>query len=70
MSEQTEKTVIRVLQNGPCIVAGHYEIIDSEGQKIEVPTKQAALCRCGATQNPPFCDGSHSRIGFQKESHT
>jgi CDGSH-type Zn-finger protein len=40
-------------------------LIDPDGNELEVKAKNIALCRCGASQDKPFCDGSHRRIGFQ-----
>jgi CDGSH-type Zn-finger protein len=54
---------IKVLQNGPLVVQGEFNLIDAAGNPIEV--KKASLCRCGGSTNKPFCDGTHSRIGFQ-----
>ena len=54
---------IQVLPKGPYIVAGKITLLDASGNKIEVGEK-FALCRCGASTNKPFCDGTHSRIGF------
>lgn len=54
---------IKVLKNGPLSVSGEFELIDAEGNRIETKGK-AALCRCGASTNKPFCDGTHSKIGF------
>lgn len=54
---------IKISDNGPLIVQGDFKLIDAAGQ--EVPVKKAALCRCGGSTMKPFCDGTHSKIGFQ-----
>ena len=42
------------------------EMVDADGNKYDLTGKTAfSLCRCGASGNRPFCDGSHNRIGFQ-----
>jgi len=55
--------------NGPYVVTGDLndlELTDAGGNKFDISGKQAvALCRCGASVNKPFCDGTHSKIGFQ-----
>lgn len=60
---------ILVKPNGPYVVSGdlsEIEIKDINGNKYDLTGKQAAaLCRCGASTNKPFCDGTHSKIGFQ-----
>lgn len=60
---------VLVKPNGPYVVSGdlsQIEIKDISGNKYDLTGKQAvALCRCGASVNKPFCDGTHSRIGFQ-----
>ena len=55
---------IETIKNGPYIVTGEVELIDAEGNKFEVE-KRMALCRCGASTEKPFCDGTHSKIGFR-----
>jgi 3-phenylpropionate/trans-cinnamate dioxygenase ferredoxin subunit len=55
---------IAVIKNGPYIVKGEVEITDADGNRYPVE-KRMALCRCGASTEKPFCDGSHSKIGFQ-----
>jgi len=56
-------------KNGPYIVTGdlgQLDLTDADGNKYDLSGKQAvALCRCGASVNKPFCDGQHSKIGFQ-----
>lgn len=49
--------------NGPLFVKGD---LDIEGAPADVPGLKfrAALCRCGASENKPFCDGSHKKVGF------
>ena len=60
-------TVVEVLNNGPLWIDGIPSIITHDGKSIAVPEgrKGVALCRCGASENKPFCDGSHAKIGFQ-----
>lgn len=55
---------IEVIKNGPYIVKGEVEITDADGNRYPVE-KRMALCRCGASTEKPFCDGTHSKIGFQ-----
>ena len=52
--------------NGPYIVDGVVELYDSTGQPLDSSDRpRFALCRCGASTTKPFCDGTHSKIGFQ-----
>ncbi|HEX2303373.1 MAG TPA: CDGSH iron-sulfur domain-containing protein [Gaiella sp.] len=56
---------ITVRPNGPYKVYGPITIVDVEGREFELPEGSAvALCRCGHSQNKPFCDASHKRVGF------
>lgn len=55
---------INIIKNGPLIVNGEVELTDSEGKRYPAE-KRMALCRCGASSAKPFCDGTHSKIGFQ-----
>lgn len=56
-------------KNGPYIVSGdlgELNLSDADGNRFDLTGKQTvALCRCGGSVNKPFCDGSHSKIGFQ-----
>jgi len=60
---------ITVRPNGPYRVedpSGVVELVDARGNKYDLTGKPIfALCRCGASANKPFCDGTHSKIGFQ-----
>ena len=49
--------------NGPFGVAGPVEIISGTGHTLN-RVERTALCRCGHSANKPYCDGTHSRIGF------
>ena len=55
---------IKVLKNGPVLVNGAVELEDCDGNSISVSKNPFALCRCGASMNKPFCDGTHSKIAF------
>ena len=52
-------------ENGPYKVTGPVELIDPDGNPINAPGQTVFLCRCGGSTNKPFCDGTHSKIGFQ-----
>jgi len=60
---------ITVRKNGPYRVEapeGSVELVDAEGNAYDLTGKAAfSLCRCGASANRPFCDGSHAKVGFQ-----
>jgi CDGSH-type Zn-finger protein len=60
---------ITVRKNGPYRVEapeGSIELVDADGNKFDLTGKAAfSLCRCGGSVNKPFCDGTHSKIGFQ-----
>lgn len=60
---------ITVRKNGPYRVEapeGTIELLDSDGRRYDLTGKPAfSLCRCGGSVSKPFCDGTHSKIGFQ-----
>jgi len=58
-----DKTTIDIMEDGPFIVDKLEVLENSKGEKIE-SKKKIALCRCGASENKPFCDGTHSKVGF------
>ncbi len=56
---------VTVNRDGSLKIEGGAQLLDHDGK--EIPTKEGIpffLCRCGASQNKPFCDGSHKRVGF------
>ncbi len=57
--------MIKVRQNGPYLVTGDdVRLTDWNGNEYRVERRPFALCRCGASTNRPFCDGTHAKIGF------
>lgn len=60
---------ITVRKNGPLLVEGPFELLDSAGAAFPLDSAKPAfaLCRCGASANAPFCDGSHNKCGFESE---
>lgn len=58
---------IKVRQNGPYLVdvGEDVTLVDWNGKQYAIPRRPFALCRCGGSTTKPFCDGTHSRIGFE-----
>ncbi|MFN8531447.1 MAG: CDGSH iron-sulfur domain-containing protein [Anaerolineae bacterium] len=66
MSEQADTiNAVLLAVNGPLYVRGRVEIVSPDGGSIILQDTRVALCRCGASQNKPFCDNSHLSSGFQ-----
>lgn len=60
-----DEVVIKVLNNGPYRVEGPVKIVDADGNEFDISAKaRISLCRCGGSTTKPFCDGTHSKIGF------
>jgi uncharacterized Fe-S cluster protein YjdI/CDGSH-type Zn-finger protein len=59
-----EETTVELRPNGPMYVRGRIRIKDMSGHTIREDTR-VALCRCGGSENKPFCDGTHRIIGFR-----
>jgi uncharacterized Fe-S cluster protein YjdI len=57
------KVEIAPSPDGPLLVRGPIRIVQPDGTVEELP--RAAFCRCGQSQNKPFCDGSHREAGFR-----
>ena len=63
--EEKEKlTEVKIMADGPIVVSGDFEIIGPKGQTYN-KMKMISFCRCGASNNMPFCDGTHRKIGFR-----
>ncbi|MBI4012615.1 MAG: CDGSH iron-sulfur domain-containing protein [Candidatus Rokubacteria bacterium] len=60
-----DNVTITTRPNGPYLVKGPITLVDPDGKEFKVDRDPVALCRCGASTTKPFCDGTHSRIGFQ-----
>jgi CDGSH-type Zn-finger protein/uncharacterized Fe-S cluster protein YjdI len=74
-SHLKEKPKILPLLNGPLYLLNDMQpkivenIQNSEGKQLSTIVG-IALCRCGASKNKPFCDGTHGTIGFSSENKT
>ena len=61
-------TKITVRNNGSVRIEGDIEVFDQNGGKYDLAGRTAiSLCRCGHSQDKPFCDGSHRTVNFQSE---
>jgi len=62
-----EQVEIKVRHNGPYKVTGPVRLIDADEREYDLGERgeTIALCRCGGSKTKPFCDGTHSQIGFE-----
>ena len=59
---------ITVINNGSVRVEGEFTLCDQNGNVFDLAGRAAiSLCRCGHSENKPFCDGSHRKVNFQSE---
>jgi CDGSH-type Zn-finger protein len=71
MNEEKELPEVRIVvrPNGPYRVFGGVRLFDDDGNEWELPEGHwYTLCRCGFSENKPFCDSSHKRRGFTPET--
>jgi CDGSH-type Zn-finger protein/uncharacterized Fe-S cluster protein YjdI len=61
-----EENTLLVAANGPLYLHGQVKITNAKGELLREDTR-LALCRCGASQNKPFCDNSHLKSGFEHD---
>ena len=57
------KNEAQIQADGPLMMSGRLEVCDAAGTPVSLESR-LALCRCGASQNKPYCDGSHAGVGF------
>lgn len=57
------ESIVEPMPNGPLLVYGNLKVKDAEGHETR-KNKVTAFCRCGASGNKPYCDGSHVKVGF------
>jgi CDGSH-type Zn-finger protein len=55
---------IKARESGPYLIRGNFTLTDADGNVYMVEGENVALCRCGASETKPFCDGSHRTNGF------
>lgn len=60
---QQSQTTVQVNKGGPYLVKGKFVLVGTDGRE-ETKEGSFALCRCGTSNNKPFCDGTHRKIGF------
>lgn len=60
---------IRMRPSGPFVIEGAVTLTDSEGNEFPLNSDKPsiALCRCGASEKRPFCDGAHNRCDFTSD---
>ena len=55
--------IVQAMKDGPLVVQGTFDVFNEKGEKLK-HMAMTSFCRCGASNNPPFCDGFHRKIGF------
>ncbi|MGE5421226.1 MAG: (4Fe-4S)-binding protein [Chloroflexota bacterium] len=61
--KEEEPVSVKVMVDGPIVLKGSFAI-DYDGIKKDVNESMVSICRCGASDHMPFCDGRHRKIGF------
>ncbi|HEY3740348.1 MAG TPA: CDGSH iron-sulfur domain-containing protein [Bryobacteraceae bacterium] len=61
-------TKVTVFNHGPIRLEGDFTIVDTDGNEYGLAGRTAiSLCRCGFSENKPFCDGKHGVKGFESQ---
>lgn len=63
----TDKAKLTFKKDGPITLQGEVDIVDAAGNVLKTQGA-TAFCRCGASENKPFCDGSHVKVGFKADA--
>ncbi len=63
-AQRAGATEVEVVPNGPLMVKGTLALKHADGRST-TQEKLTAFCRCGASANKPFCDGTHKKINFR-----
>lgn len=58
------ETIVETIPNGPLMIYGNVSVKDASGN-VTKKNKTTAFCRCGGSENKPYCDGTHKKINFQ-----
>ena len=61
------KLVVRPQPNGPLLLEGTFQLVSGDREQSVVRSGRTWCCRCGHSQNKPFCDSSHRKVGFEAE---
>lgn len=56
---------VTIRDDGPFLIEGNLSIEDAEGNSYQIERTSVSLCRCGASSDQPFCNGSHAKVGFE-----
>ncbi len=64
MEAESMETKVEAIPNGPLLVYGTLKVTDAAGNSA-TKNKTTAFCRCGHSQNKPYCDGAHIKADFQ-----
>lgn len=67
--DQERKPLVIVEKNGPYSIQGGIELVGTENWAAGASKEHYTLCRCGASTNKPFCDGTHLSIKFKDEKN-
>lgn len=60
----TAESIVETMKDGPLLVYGNLSVKDASGN-VTKKSKVTAFCRCGASENKPYCDGTHKKIDFK-----
>ena len=66
LTERGGKLKVTPVPHGPLVIAGNLTVVGGSGRTAWQGTN-VALCRCGASNNKPFCDGQHAKTGFKSD---
>lgn len=63
---EDSKVNVKINKGGPLLVLNTVTITHADGRE-EVKENRASFCRCGLSENMPFCDGAHKASDFEKD---
>lgn len=67
MNEEFGKaSKVTIMKDGPIVVEGEFKVVGTDGNEMKSMI-MTSFCRCGASNNMPYCDGTHRKIGFIDE---